>query len=43
MDLENKNVAVIGVGVEGISTAKYLKKKGVKTHLLDKKNISSPV
>ncbi len=38
MDFKNKNVAVIGAGVEGISTVKYLAKKGAQTHLLDKKN-----
>ena len=38
MDLKNKKVAVIGAGVEGISTVKYLAKKGAQIHLLDKKN-----
>lgn len=38
MDFKNKNVAVIGAGVEGISTVKYLAKKGAQICLLDKKN-----
>lgn len=38
MDFKNKKIAVIGAGVEGISTVKYLAKKGAQIHLLDKKN-----
>ena len=38
MDLKNKNTAVIGAGIEGISAVKYLAKKGAQIHLLDKKN-----
>ena len=40
MDLNNKKIAVIGAGIEGISTLRYLAKKGAKINLLDKKNKS---
>ncbi|OGY26875.1 MAG: UDP-N-acetylmuramoylalanine--D-glutamate ligase [Candidatus Woykebacteria bacterium RBG_16_43_9] len=40
MDLKNKKIAVIGAGIEGISTVNYLSKKGAEVFLLDKKNKS---
>ncbi|OGY27967.1 MAG: UDP-N-acetylmuramoylalanine--D-glutamate ligase [Candidatus Woykebacteria bacterium RBG_19FT_COMBO_43_10] len=39
MDFKGKKVAVIGVGIEGVSTAKYLIDKGAEPVLFDKKNI----
>jgi len=41
MDLKNKKVAVIGAGVEGLSTLEFLTKKGVEVYLLDQKNQSN--
>jgi len=40
MDLKGKKIAVIGAGVEGISTVNYLVSNGAKVSLLDKKSIS---
>jgi len=37
MDFQNKKIAVIGAGVEGVSTANYLISKGAVVTLLDKK------
>lgn len=37
MNLKGKKVAIIGVGVEGLSTLRYLGKQGVKVSILDKK------
>lgn len=37
-DLKNKKVAVLGLGVEGLSTQHYLEKHGIKTTGLDEKN-----
>ena len=34
---KNKKIAVIGEGIEGISSAKYLKSKGAKVTILDQK------
>ena len=34
---ENKKVGILGCGVEGVSSAKYLKEKGAHVWLLDKK------
>src|SRR3990167_11331243 len=38
MDFKNKNIAVIGGGVEGLSSADYLKKHGAEVTILDKKD-----
>lgn len=38
MSFKNKKTAVIGIGVEGISSAKFLLEKGVSVSILDKKN-----
>lgn len=38
IDFKNKNIAVIGGGVEGLSSARYLKSKGAKITILDKKD-----
>ncbi|PIR79781.1 MAG: UDP-N-acetylmuramoyl-L-alanine--D-glutamate ligase [Candidatus Levybacteria bacterium CG10_big_fil_rev_8_21_14_0_10_35_13] len=38
MDFKNKNIAVIGGGVEGLSSAKYLKNKGAHVTILDRKD-----
>lgn len=38
MDFKNKNIAVIGGGIEGLSSAKYLKSKGARVKILDKKD-----
>jgi UDP-N-acetylmuramoylalanine--D-glutamate ligase len=40
MDFKGKKVAVIGAGVEGISTADHLASKGAVVSLLDKKTES---
>lgn len=37
MDFKNKKVAIIGEGIEGKSSAKYLKNKGASVSILDKK------
>ncbi len=37
-DWKNKKIAVLGLGLEGISSAKFLKKQGAILTLLDKKN-----
>jgi UDP-N-acetylmuramoylalanine--D-glutamate ligase len=37
-NFRNKNIAVIGRGVEGLSSAKYLENKGAKVTILDKKD-----
>ena len=37
-DFKNKNIAVVGGGVEGLSSAKFLKKRNAKVVILDKKN-----
>src|SRR5574337_1147505 len=37
MDFKNKKVAVIGKGLEGISSEKFLRSKGAKVTILDKK------
>ena len=37
MSFKNKKTAVIGIGVEGISSAKFLLEKGVSVSILDKK------
>ena len=37
MDFKNKKIAIIGEGIEGISSAKYLKSKGAKVTILDQK------
>lgn len=37
MDLNGKKVAIIGFGVEGISTLKYLSRYNVEVYLLDRK------
>ncbi len=37
IDFKNKKIAVVGLGVEGISSVKYLKKHGAKVTELDKK------
>lgn len=37
MEFKNKNIAVLGSGVEGQSSAKYLKKHGANVTVLDKK------
>ncbi|MEK7186185.1 MAG: hypothetical protein AAB675_02375, partial [Patescibacteria group bacterium] len=34
---KDKKIAVLGIGIEGISSAKYLVEKGAKVTLLDKK------
>ncbi|MBI2033158.1 MAG: hypothetical protein HYT10_01695, partial [Candidatus Levybacteria bacterium] len=36
-DLQGKKIAVLGLGVEGISTVKYLVGKGINVTVLDKK------
>ena len=41
MDLKNKNVAVIGAGVEGLSSVKYLVKKEARVALFDQKEESA--
>ena len=38
---KNKKIAVIGEGIEGISSAKYLKSKGAKVTILDQKQGSN--
>lgn len=38
-DWENKKVAVLGLGAEGVSTVRFLSKKGAKIWILDKKRI----
>ena len=38
INLQNKNIAIIGKGMEGESSANYLKKMGAKITILDKKN-----
>src|SRR3989344_5192726 len=37
MDFNNKKIAVVGEGVEGLSSAKHLKKHGAKATILDEK------
>lgn len=37
MDITNKKVAVIGFGMEGVSSAQYLQKKGADVWVLDRK------
>ena len=37
MDFNNKKIAVVGEGVEGLSSAKHLKKHGAKVTILDEK------
>jgi UDP-N-acetylmuramoylalanine--D-glutamate ligase len=37
MNLKGRKVAIIGVGVEGLSTLRYLDKQGVKASIVDKK------
>ncbi|MEK7559520.1 MAG: UDP-N-acetylmuramoyl-L-alanine--D-glutamate ligase [Patescibacteria group bacterium] len=37
MNFKNKKTAIIGIGVEGISSAKFLISKGVSVSILDKK------
>ena len=39
MDFKGKKVAVIGVGIEGVSTTKYLLGKGAEPVLYERKNI----
>ena len=41
MDFKNKKIAIIGEGIEGISSAKYLKSKGAKVTILDQKQGSN--
>ena len=36
-DFKNKKIAIIGEGLEGLSSAKYLKEHGAKVTILDKK------
>jgi len=36
-NLKNKKIAVLGLGVEGLSSARFLQEKGVSVWLLDKK------
>lgn len=38
MDFKNKKIAIIGAGVEGFSSAQYLKRKGANVTVLDKKD-----
>lgn len=38
INFKNKKIAVIGGGVEGLSSAEYLKKHGAKVTILDKKD-----
>jgi UDP-N-acetylmuramoylalanine--D-glutamate ligase len=38
MNFKNKKIAVIGAGVEGVSSASYLIEKGAKVTLFDEKN-----
>lgn len=38
MDFKNKKVAVIGAGVEGVSSTQFFKKQGANVTILDKKN-----
>lgn len=40
-DLRDKKVAVLGLSVEGLSTAKFLLKNGIEFTVLDKKEIES--
>ncbi|HEX8932580.1 MAG TPA: UDP-N-acetylmuramoyl-L-alanine--D-glutamate ligase [Patescibacteria group bacterium] len=37
MDFKNKKIAIIGLGVEGVSTARFLHKKGAEVWILDKR------
>lgn len=37
MDFKNKKIAVVGLGIEGVSSAKYLVEKGAKVTILDEK------
>ncbi|CAN5175087.1 UDP-N-acetylmuramoyl-L-alanine--D-glutamate ligase [soil metagenome] len=37
-DWKNKKVAIVGIGVEGLSSAAYLKEKGAAITFLDKRN-----
>ncbi len=36
MDLEKKNIAIVGAGIIGISSALYLIRRGCKITLIDK-------
>ncbi len=38
MDFKDKNIAVIGAGVEGMSSAEFLKKNGANVTILDLKD-----
>ncbi|MGA2968078.1 MAG: UDP-N-acetylmuramoyl-L-alanine--D-glutamate ligase [Candidatus Levyibacteriota bacterium] len=37
IDFKNKKIAVVGEGIEGVSSAKFLKAKGAEVTILDKK------
>src|SRR5260370_36769096 len=36
-DWENKKVAIVGLGVEGLASARFLRKKGADVWILDRK------
>ena len=39
----NQNIGVIGAGIQGISNALFLQKKGFKVTIFDKEEPGSPV